>query len=34
MLLRSKTGALIDVKLTDFATDKEYYDFILSLVQK
>jgi hypothetical protein len=32
MLVRSKTGDIIDVKLADFATDKEYYNFILTLI--
>jgi hypothetical protein len=33
MLMRTKAGGLLDVKLADFATDREYYKFILTLVQ-
>jgi len=33
MLVRTKTGSIIDIKLCDFTTDREYYKFILSLVQ-
>ncbi len=32
MLIRTKTGKLIDVKLTDYVTDAEYYKFILTLI--
>ncbi len=32
MLFRIKDGTLIEIKRTNYVTDKEYYKYILSLV--
>ncbi len=32
MLVRTKCGRLINIKLIDFNTDTEYYSYIMSLV--
>jgi hypothetical protein len=32
MLIRTKTGKIIEVKLADYLTDADYYKFILTLI--
>lgn len=32
MLIRTKTGKLIEIKLSDYTTDMDYYKFILTLI--
>lgn len=32
MLLRKKNGTLIEIKKSDFTTDKEYYQYIMNIV--
>lgn len=32
MLVRKKNGTLIDIKKSDFTTDKAYYEYIMNIV--
>ena len=32
MLVRKKNGSLIDIKKSDFTTDKAYYEYIMNIV--
>lgn len=32
MLLRKKNGILIEIKKSDFTTDKAYYQYIMNIV--
>ena len=32
MLVRTKSGILVNINLADYTTDREYYSYIMSLV--
>lgn len=32
MLVRKKNGTLIDIKKSDFTTDKAYYEYIMNII--